>query len=258
MKEVRLQMQRRDFLKVTALIGTAAATGLGLDKVFAGQPPAFLPAVGSGQELEARIDMQSGAVEVNPEIVMRHSACLGCYGACGNRVKIDKRSGQIVKLQGNPYSPNNTQPHLPYDAPLTEGYLAFSSYQDRGHRQRATLCARGNATLQAHYDPYRILVPLKRAGKRGEGKWQPITWEQAVQETVEGGPLFKDIGENQNIEGFRQVHDVKTPIDPTQPELGPKSNQLVLIGGRFDGRTGFGGRFTGAFGSKNFFSHAYS
>jgi tetrathionate reductase subunit A len=251
-------MKRREFFKMTAVVGAVAATGLGINKLsLADQPPEFAPVSGSGQEVEARIDLKTGQVEPNPNILMRHSACLGCYSSCGNRVKIDKRSGKILRVSGNPYNPQSAGPALAYDAPLAEGYLAFSTYKERGHAGRATLCARGNATLDAHYDPYRMLVPLKRAGKRGEGKWKPITWEQVIQETVEGGELFKEYGEKA-VEGLRQIYDVKTPMDPSQPELGPKSNQLVLIGGRGDGRTAFGGRFMGAFGSVNNFSHGYS
>lgn len=251
-------MKRREFFKISAFVGAAAATGLGINKLtLAGEPPEFAPISGSGQEVEARIDGKTGQVQPNPNIVMRHSACLGCYSSCGNRVKIDKRSGKILRVSGNPYNPHNAQPALAFDAPLTEGYLAFSTFKNRGHQGRATLCARGNATLDAHYDPYRILVPLKRAGKRGEGKWKPITWEQAVQETVEGGELFQDLGEKA-IDGLREVYDLKTPMDSSQPELGPKSNQLVMIGGRGDGRTSFSARFSGAFGSVNNFTHAYS
>ena len=252
-------MKRRDFFKLSAVVGAVAVTGLGLENlIFAGQPPEFIPAAGEGQELEARINLKTGEVELNPNIVMRNSACLGCYSSCGNRVKIDKRSGQIVRVFGNPYNPTNAEPHLKLEDPLTESYLAFSRYKDKGHQARATLCARGNATLQAHYDPYRVLVPLKRADKRGEGKWQPISWEQAVQETVEGGTPFQHIGETTPIEGLRQVYDPKTLIDPKQPDLGPKTNQLVMLGGRFDGRTVFSGRFAGAFGTRNMYSHGYS
>lgn len=252
-------MKRRDFLKVSGLAFAGAASGIGLSRLtYADQPPGFPQATGSGQELEATVDLKTGEVKTNPDIVMRHSACLGCYSSCGNRVKINKKTGQIMRVAGNPYNPLNTEPHLPYDAPLEQGYLAFSAYKGLGHKHRATLCARGNATLQAHYDPYRILVPLKRTGKRGEGKWKPITWEQAVKETVEGGQLFKETGETAAIEGLRQVRDLVTPIDPQQPELGPKANQLVCIGGRGDGRTIFSNRFTAAYGTLNNASHGYT
>ena len=40
------------------------------------------------------------------------------------------------------------------------------------------------------YHPNRLLVPMKRAGKKGEGKFEPISWEQAIREL---GDQLKDI-----------------------------------------------------------------
>ena len=47
------------------------------------------------------------------------------------------------------------------------------------------LCGRGVATVQLEYSPTRVRYPLKRAGKRGEGKWERISWDQAIQEVAE-------------------------------------------------------------------------
>jgi anaerobic dimethyl sulfoxide reductase subunit A len=41
-------------------------------------------------------------------------------------------------------------------------------------------CARGRAYLRRQYHPDRLLHPLKRVGDRGEGKFERITWEQAL------------------------------------------------------------------------------
>ncbi len=41
-------------------------------------------------------------------------------------------------------------------------------------------CARGRAYLRRQYHPDRLLHPLKRVGKRGEGKFEQITWEEAL------------------------------------------------------------------------------
>jgi thiosulfate reductase/polysulfide reductase chain A len=46
-------------------------------------------------------------------------------------------------------------------------------------KSRGMLCARGNAGLQQVYDPARLKRPLIRAGERGEGKWRPVSWDQA-------------------------------------------------------------------------------
>lgn len=42
-------------------------------------------------------------------------------------------------------------------------------------------CARGRAYLRRQYHPERLLYPLKRVGKRGEGKFERISWENALQ-----------------------------------------------------------------------------
>ena len=77
-------------------------------------------------------------------------------------------------------------------------------------------------------------MPLKRAGKRGEGKWKPISWDDLIKEVTEGGKLFAEAGEDFEIEGFKSVHDTETLIDPKQPNLGPKSNQIIIWNTRAD------------------------
>ncbi|BFM15642.1 hypothetical protein R50073_18250 [Maricurvus nonylphenolicus] len=46
-------------------------------------------------------------------------------------------------------------------------------------------CQKGGCYTEVMYGPTRITTPLKRAGKRGEGKWQKITWQQAIDEIAE-------------------------------------------------------------------------
>ncbi|MFA6165460.1 MAG: DMSO/selenate family reductase complex A subunit [Gemmatimonadaceae bacterium] len=41
-------------------------------------------------------------------------------------------------------------------------------------------CVRGRAYLRRQYHPDRLTHPLKRIGKRGEGKFAPITWDEAL------------------------------------------------------------------------------
>ncbi|MBW1997549.1 MAG: molybdopterin-dependent oxidoreductase [Deltaproteobacteria bacterium] len=43
-------------------------------------------------------------------------------------------------------------------------------------------CLRGRAYRQRVYDPGRILFPMKRAGERGEGKFERISWDAALDE----------------------------------------------------------------------------
>ena len=43
-------------------------------------------------------------------------------------------------------------------------------------------CAKGPATINQIQDTERILHPLRRVGARGEGGWEQITWEEALDE----------------------------------------------------------------------------
>jgi len=253
-------LNRRGFLKVSALIGSLGVFGIGLNKVTA--DPTFEPtservrnSTKTGQVPEAKVDLKTGKVELNSDVIMRNSVCLGCFSNCGNRLKIDRKTGKILKVFGNPYHPNAAETTVKYDTPLLESFVATSRYKDQGTVHRATVCPRGNSAFETTYDPQRILVPLKRNGERGSGKWKPIPYEQLLEETVNGGKLFSELGESQYIEGLKQVRDHRTLIDPKQPELGPKANQLIVFGGRFDGRTDFVKRFFKAYGTKNMFGH---
>ncbi|MCC6299162.1 MAG: molybdopterin-dependent oxidoreductase, partial [Anaerolineales bacterium] len=85
------------------------------------------------------------------------TVCFNCESACGLLAYVDKDTYEIRKFEGNPVHPGS----------------------------RGRNCAKGPATHNQVYDPERILYPLKRVGKRGEGKWERITWEQALTEIAE-------------------------------------------------------------------------
>ena len=46
-------------------------------------------------------------------------------------------------------------------------------------------CQKGACTSERMYDPSRLKFPLKRAGERGSGKWQRISWDQALTEIAD-------------------------------------------------------------------------
>jgi anaerobic selenocysteine-containing dehydrogenase len=82
------------------------------------------------------------------------TVCFNCESACGLLAYVDKETLEIQKFEGNPVHPGS----------------------------RGRNCAKGPATKNQIYDPDRILYPLKRVGRRGEGKWKRITWEEALNE----------------------------------------------------------------------------
>ena len=50
---------------------------------------------------------------------------------------------------------------------------------------KGTLCAKGLASREILYHRERLLYPVKRAGARGEGKWERIPWDEAFDTIVD-------------------------------------------------------------------------
>ena len=249
-------LTRRQFSQAMGALGALSVAGVGLgSKASAGlADEAEFPAPTTGKPIEAKVDPTTGDVTVNPDVLVRYSSCVGCYSACGNRVHIDRATGKAFSVGGNPYNPNCAYPYLNFDEPLEKAYQSMSCAPG-GQNIRGTVCGRGNGTFDAYSQPDRITMPLKRAGKRGEGKWTPISWEQLITEVTEGGKLFADLGEDREIEGFKALHDLETPISADDPEFGPIANQVVFFGSRGDGRASIRSRFTGAYGTVNAIGH---
>lgn len=254
-----MKKSRRNILKAGAALASLATFGVGYRQTLQGvakgwwngqEPPHNL--YGNALEPEWRVDRETGTVTANENQYVANSVCVGCVSLCGVRVRVDKKSGRVLRVAGNPYHVLAADPYLPYTTSIKESYKALSGYRDSGLTARATACGRGNAVLDKLYDPNRVLVPLKRVGPRNSGKWEPIDFEQLVEEVVEGGNLF---GEGQ-VEGLRAIRDLKTPIDPKRPELGPKANQLACLAGFKEGRLPLFARFgKTSFGSINFSGH---
>lgn len=251
---------RRNFLKGAAAAGGLTAFGFGyshtahqlLRGAWAGDKPAH-PISGKAPRPEFTIDPQTGEFKANPDQYMAYTMCEGCTTMCGVRVRIDKQQNRILRVTGNPYHLLSTDEQIPYATPVKESFVSLSRFREQGLTGRSTACGRGNAVLSKITDPNRVRVPLKRIGPRGSGQWAPISPEQLLQEVVEGGDLF---GEGQ-VEGLRAIRDLQTPIDPDNPEFGPRANQLAVMSWFKNGRIGFAARFAKqSFGTVNFTGHS--
>jgi anaerobic selenocysteine-containing dehydrogenase len=86
---------------------------------------------------------------------------------------------------------NDTRVHrvvCPHDCPDTcvmtvtvEGGRAVDLGGDPQHRfTQGFLCAKVNRYLERVYSPDRILYPRKRVGRKGEGRFARITWDEAL------------------------------------------------------------------------------
>ena len=75
-----------------------------------------------------------------------------CPDTCGVRVGVE--AGRVVSLSGDA------------DHPVTQGFL----------------CGKVNRYAERVYSPQRILTPLRRIGAKGEGRFAPISWDEALDE----------------------------------------------------------------------------
>lgn len=189
--------------------------------------------------------------ELWKDVDVRYSVCRQCRSDCGIEARVF--NGVLLKLDGNPYHPNTTEPQLPYNTPVADSYHAPIPH---------SLCARGQAGRQTVYDQYRVLFPLKRSGPRGSGQWKTIGWNQLISEVTQGGTLFHDVPgeENRYVSGFSDLwkngQGPNLPVDPAHPDLGPVTNQFVMFWGRSEpGQATFLTRFASAFGSVNALPH---
>lgn len=104
----------------------------------------------TGRRQLARADERTGPWRDRGIETWATSVCRECPAACGVRVRLV--DGAPVKLEGNPLCP-----------------IA-----------RGRLCAKGQAALESYFDPDRLVGPARRTGKRGEGRWEPLTWAAAI------------------------------------------------------------------------------
>ena len=92
------------------------------------------------------------------------STCFSCHNTCECLVYCDKTTGKILRVEGDPESPQ------------THGRF----------------CSKGLSASELCYDPKRILHPLKRIGKRGEGKFKEISWDEALDTIAEKMTSYKE------------------------------------------------------------------
>lgn len=141
-------MDRRDFIKLTAVTGTSAT----------------LASCGNPEHQLIRFvpddDLVPGVAEWKP------SVCPVCAAGCGLNVRVMEadvettRNGQagVVKMGV---------------AKKLEGHAKDPISQ-------GGLCARGQASIQITYHPDRLARPMKRTGARGAGAFKDVTWDEAI------------------------------------------------------------------------------
>lgn len=146
-------------------------------------------------ELERKIKAKVPGPDTGIEV--RHTICDICSPGmhCGINAYI--KDGKVIKIEGIDGHPSND----------------------------GRLCTKGLSNRQYIYREDRILTPLKRVGKRGEGKFEPITWDEAYAEIAKGLNAAKakyGAGERGVLLRLLQV------VPPDAPPLGLRFRQPQL------------------------------
>jgi len=130
-------INRRDFLRSTALLGGAAG--------FTATPMSRAVAA-------AAADIESVTWSV-------------CSINCGSRclLRCASKNGRVIRIETD----NTGDAH----AGVADGQFP-----------QVRACHRGRSIRQRLYSPERLKFPMKRVGKRGEGKFERISWDQALDE----------------------------------------------------------------------------
>jgi anaerobic selenocysteine-containing dehydrogenase len=63
---------------------------------------------------------------------------------------------------------------------VKDGRLVRVEGMKESPRNKGKLCPRAFASMQWLYSPQRLKYPLKRTGKKGEGKFEKIGWDEAL------------------------------------------------------------------------------
>ncbi|MFG0316892.1 MAG: molybdopterin-dependent oxidoreductase, partial [Planctomycetota bacterium JB042] len=59
---------------------------------------------------------------------------------------------------------------------------------------KGNTCSKANGMISYTYYPERLLHPIKRVGKRGEGKWKRISWDEAIAEIGDRLKAIREAG----------------------------------------------------------------
>ncbi len=137
--------------RVSAARGAAEARG---DTFYQGPSQTLLASFPPPERWDDWVELDSRAwpARVEHRSMLVPTTCFNCESACGLLAYVDRDTLQVRKFEGNPAHPGS----------------------------RGRNCAKGPATINQVTDPDRILYPLKRAGARGEGKWERATWDEAL------------------------------------------------------------------------------
>jgi len=151
---MEVEISRRRFLQgsvtMTVVGGTALSTTGLLSSEHGGGEHKSAP----GMPESVTTKTGTGEAEFVPTL------CEMCVNKCAAIARVE--DGIVTKLDPNPMFP----------------------------KSRNMLCPRGNAGIQALYDPDRLKYPMIRIGEKGEGKFKRVSWEEAYKAILNGTDKF--------------------------------------------------------------------
>lgn len=148
------------------------------------------------------------------------AACRGCHGGCMYLLTVE--DGRLVKA-----------------VPDREGPL-----------NRGRGCVKGMSIIEQVYHPDRLTAPRRRVGERGSGRWETISWDEAMDEIAEKmgdirehyGPealaIISGTGRHHLSQFWRFGNVLGTPNATSSGALiclGPRKNAGDLTAGHFAG-----------------------
>lgn len=181
---------RRRFLKGTGAAAAATAAGVsaaGCASVGSQEHPIQINTAGVGQ-------WGREAGEWIP------SCCNMCGGQSGIMAHVV--DGIVEKIEPNNWNPNN------YSNISTDFFNGYT--EEFGCKEGGAICPKGNASTQQLYDPDRVKTPLKRTNPDhsigADPKWQPIAWDQALDEIAARMQALRGGGEAHKLLWFSEDH----------------------------------------------------
>jgi len=147
---MQVEVSRRRFLQGTIAMSIVGGSAVSATNLFASSEKE------SHSGVPKSVTTKTGTGEATEVATL----CEMCVNKCAAVARVE--NGVVTKLNPNPMFP----------------------------KSKNMLCPRGNAGIQALYDPDRLKFPMIRIGEKGEGRFKRVSWEEAYDAILNGTDKF--------------------------------------------------------------------